>query len=136
LALSFYDTVTARQNDTLWAADAYSYYFDPDTLLGDWAEYIRFTGMGKRGYEIYAIGPAADLDSNIATYASIIQSITILDSATDISVRRKLSPVRFRPQTGAAMGRVNILGRSVGSRDNNAASQLFIIPHYKQLRLR
>ena len=43
-SLVFYDSVTARQNGTLWAADAFILYYSFDSAIDDWAEYVRYTG--------------------------------------------------------------------------------------------
>lgn len=148
--LAFYDTVSARQNGTIWAADAYTYYYDADTVVGDWAEYIRFTAVGTRGYEIYAIGPASDLDSNLATYAAIIESVKLLDSSSPfgIGIKHKSPRKKFNANVttrlnqinilGATtrLNQVNILGRSIEGSKVPIASQLIVIPKNKLLRLR
>jgi hypothetical protein len=134
--LAFYDTVSAWQNGTIWAADAYTYYFDTDTAVGDWAEYIRFTAVETRGYEIYAIGPAIDLDSNIATYATIMESIALLDSDGNIGIKHKLTPARLSATISPRLHQVNILGRSIKGRNVPIASQLIVTPKDKLVRLR
>jgi len=113
--LSFYDTVSAKQNGTLWAADAYSYFFDPDTSIGNWAEYIRFTATGKRGYEIYALGPMDDMDSNVVTYAQIIENIVVLDSI-DAPIRTARPHAAIRSGTEGILSTTDLLGRTVHSR--------------------
>jgi hypothetical protein len=73
----FYDTVSAKQNEAIWAADAFSEFFSIDTTLDNWAEYIRFTASGTSGYEIYAIGPMEDMEVNVGFYLALIESITL-----------------------------------------------------------
>lgn len=115
--LSFYDTVTAQQNGSLWAADAYSYFYDFDTAVGNWAEYIRFTALQKRGYEIYALGPMNDMDSNVAIYAPIIESFVLLDSI-DAAIRTGRPVVAHHTGSSAALQKTDLLGRTIQQRSN------------------
>lgn len=111
-ALVYYDSVTARQNETLWATDVFSQFFSIDTALGDWAEYIRFTASGTFGYEIYAIGPEEDMLANVGMYVAIIDEI-VLPESTVATISRHL------PVAPAVIGdtrsglTLNILGRTV-----------------------
>jgi hypothetical protein len=66
---------------TLQAAEAYSVFFSYDTSLGAWAEYIRFTASGTRGYELYAITDTGDMSQNIGFYAAILQGIRFSPSS-------------------------------------------------------
>lgn len=79
----FYDTVSAKQNEVIWAADAFSQFFSIDTAMADWAEYIRFTASGTRGYEIYAIGPMDDMEVNVGFYMALIDGIILTDVADE-----------------------------------------------------
>ena len=77
-ATLYYDSSSVKQNDSLWAAELYSIFFSSDISLRSWAEFIRYTGVGNYGYELYAIGDTADMGANLGYYAAIISGI-ILD---------------------------------------------------------
>ena len=111
--LVFYDTVTARQNGTLWATDAFSQFFSIDTTLGDWAEYIRFTASGTYGYEIYAIGPAEDMAANVGYYVAMIEGITLpMSEVTVRNPNRGIGPALLSA-SGASFHSLDLLGRVV-----------------------
>lgn len=129
--LVFYDSVTTFQNGKYWAADAYSHFFDPDTAVGNYAIYIRFTAISKKGFEIYAIGAQTELDSNLTTYATIIESI-VLDSSL-ASVRYYPSHERFTIYRSTALPFVDILGRSIVPSHNPQVPQLIVAPAQKRL---
>lgn len=111
-ALMYYDSVTARQNETLWATDVFTQFFSIDTVLGDWAEYLRFTASGSYGYELYAIGPEEDMLANVGMYVAIIDEIVLPEAAVALRSRHlPVAPTVFR---GALNGlTVDILGRLV-----------------------
>lgn len=115
-ALVFYDTVDARQNEVLWAADAFSEFFSIDTSLSDWAEYIRFTASGTNGYELYAIGPLEDMELNIGYYLAIIESINLTTSPDDNMVHVTIPNRSVQNPVQTASGVIdvyNLLGRSL-----------------------
>jgi hypothetical protein len=122
--LLFYDTATVRQNGVLWATEAMTEFYSWDSTVGDWVEYIRFTASGKYGYELYAIGPMADMDSNIVLYANIIENINLPISA---SVAHPGTGHRaLRPWPTMARPPVNALGRKLCASGGMAASQIII----------
>jgi hypothetical protein len=127
--LVFYDTVTARQNETLWAADAFSQFFSIDTTLGDWAEYIRFTASGTYGYEIYAIGPAEDMAANVGYYVAIIEGITL--PTNEVTVSRQNRGVRpaVLSASGASFHTLNLLGRVVRAERRGIPVSNMVITH-------
>lgn len=110
--LVFYDTVTVRQNGTLWAADAFTATYSVDTQLADWAEYIRFTASGSYGFELYAIGALDDMNTNAPFYRSIIDSITITVESPVILPRPAASPAVHSVKPGAIY-RMDLLGRRI-----------------------
>lgn len=114
-ALVFYDSVTAVQNEDLWAADAYTEFFSYDSTIGDWAEYIRFTASGKTGYEIYALGPIEDMNANVGYYAAMIESITLptTDSAIAGVVPRAVSRTMRPVIAPAQVSHFDLLGRRI-----------------------
>ena len=115
--VTYYDSVNARQNGTLWAAEVFSQFFSIDTVLGDGAEFIRFTASGTYGYEIYAIGPEEDMVANIGVYIAVIEGITLPE--TPVSVIGKEGFVQAAGPAGYSVnGPVNfdLLGR-IASRD-------------------
>lgn len=136
-ALVFFDTMSIRQNGAYWAPEAYAYYFEIDTSVGDWAEYIRFTAVGTSGYELYAIGPLPDLDSNIAYYAAIIDGFTLHDPDNPVI---KPPRGRFAPQAASlkySPYRLDLLGRRFNGRpDHQSAPQLIIRQRNKSCFLR
>ncbi len=135
-ALVFYDTVTAIQNNTFWAADAYTYYFEIDPTIGEWAEYIRFTAAGTGGFELYAIGPMADLDTNIGYYAAIIDGISLREKF-DASVRPANAKPVFHLSQPLPPYRLNLLGQRLGGTMKNPhASQIVVVPRYKACLIR
>lgn len=122
----FYDTVTAKQNETLWAADAFSQFFSIDTTIGDWAEYIRYTASGTNGYEIYAIGPIEDMEANIGFYLAVIEGITIEEEVAIVS--RPKNIVHTTVVTSVNRTAVfDLLGRNVQpSLSLNSASRMVL----------
>ncbi len=112
---------TVRQG-TLQAAEAYSLFFSSDTSIGSWAEYVRFTGAGKCGYELYAISDTADMSNNIGFYAAILQGIVIDPESRVISLmaflrrakslQKMLSSPLYDPLGRQARG--NVRGRATG----------------------
>jgi hypothetical protein len=123
--LVFYDTISVRQNDTLWATEAYAQYFSYDSSMDDLAEYIRFSGCGPYGYELSVIGANADLDTNIAIYATIIEGIILPPGK--VAVLRPHTVVRPAHSTLPAMYRpVDLLGRNLMGRCRTKTSQIII----------
>ena len=119
-ALIYTDTVTAKQNGTLWATDAFSQFFSVDTVLGDWAEYIRFTASGIYGYEIYALGPADDMATNVGYYVAIIEGISVPGSTLAESPSRRV--IRQNPKIIATIEnkRFDLLGRMIVTSSNRS----------------
>ncbi len=112
-ALAYYDSVTARQNESLRAMDAFSQFFSIDTILGDWAEYIRFTATGTCGYELYAIGPADDMLANVGMYVAIIEEITLTESTVSIVPDRVPQSAPLIRTHGPTAKTFDILGRTM-----------------------
>jgi|GEM_PF-3423836 len=139
-AMLFYDTVTAMVNDTIRAMDAFTYYYDIDSAVGDWAEYIRFAATGTHGFELYAIGPQSDLDSNVEYYLTIIESITL--QATDIGVIKPRQRTKTHTLYNAAMNEqqyiCNLRGQRIGKADAPAqcASQILCRPRCRLFMLK
>lgn len=121
----YYDTVTARQNDNLWAADAFSCTFSIDTLMFDWGEYIRFTATGTFGFELYAIGELNEIIENIEVYKSIIDNIAITQEASVI-VSSPVAASMLHQRQPASFSRINLMGRRMNRSTQNKASQIII----------
>lgn len=126
----YYDTIDAKQNETLRAADAFSQFFSIDTALSDWAEYIRYTASGTSGYEIYAIGPLEDMEMNIGYYLALIESI-ILTAAADERVVGAIVPNAYIqkavPLRTGTVQAINLLGRTIHTSGmTSAVSNLMI----------
>lgn len=113
--LVFSDTVSVKHNDVLWATDAYAYMFSTDTAVVDYAEYVRYTASGSRGFELYAIGPMADMDSSAGYYAAIMASIELknIENVRVVTPRvaHRTTPV-IRSQV---MPYHDLLGRKISS---------------------
>lgn len=124
-SLLFYDTVTVKQNGTLWATDAYSTTYSTDTQFFDWGEYIRYTASGTFGFELYAIGELDDMTENVEFYRNILDSITITLESPVISPRPAAAPAVYiiKPETPY---RLNLLGRRIGHSTRGRASQIVI----------
>lgn len=127
--MAFYDTVDAKQNEVMWATDAFSEFFSIDTTLSDWAEYIRFTASGTNGYEIYAIGPLDDMEVNIGFYLAIIESLVL----TDVSEEHLVGVTVPRPaiyntiqQPARTAGVYNLLGRTTRTVGASSVNNLLI----------
>lgn len=139
-AMLFYDTVTAVVNDTIRAMDAYTYYYDIDSTVGDWAEYIRFAAAGTHGFELYAIGPQNDLDSNIEHYLTIIESITL--QTADIGVIWPRRSAKSRTLYNAAISErqyiCNLRGQRIGKANalSQCGSQIICRPRGRFLMLK
>ncbi|MBN1761336.1 MAG: hypothetical protein JW863_23640 [Chitinispirillaceae bacterium] len=134
--IAYYDSVTAIQNETLWAADAFSRFFSTDTILGDWAEYIRFTATGTFGYEIYAIGPAEDMLVNVGMYVAIIEEIILPESEVSITSHRDVAPLPVLRRTLQTGTMVDILGRTAAGSTVNRAGNILITGPVGTLRAR
>jgi hypothetical protein len=137
-ALIFYDTVTVTQSDSFWAAEAYTYYFDIDPTVGDWAEYIRFTAVGRSGFELYALGPINDLDSNIGYYAAIIDGIKLHETGNPV-IQQQVSrrQAAYDASISSPSYHLNLLGRRFYGRVNNLhASQIIVAPRFRACLIR
>lgn len=84
----YFDTLVATEKNKKFTADIYTVFFDPEGTVGDIAEYIRYTATGNKGYEIYAIGPVSDVDSNLVDYVNLIDSLTV----TTLKSKVKFNP--------------------------------------------
>ena len=125
-ALTFYDSVTVLQNESLRAMDAFSQFFSIDTILGDWAEYIRFTATGTYGYEIYAIGPADDMLTNVGMYVAIIEEITLKEEVVSIVQDRVPQSSAIVRTYGPTAKTFDILGRTMVA-GNSIRSGRFLV---------
>jgi len=124
-SLLFYDTVTAKQHGTLWAADAYSTTYSIDTQFFDWGEYIRYTATGTFGFEFYAIGELDDINGNVEFYRNIIDNITVTLESPVISPQPSVpQPVHQRKPDVTC--RVNLIGRRINNSSHKIASQIVI----------
>lgn len=132
-ALIFYDTVSVRQNDTLWAADAYTNYYDIDDTLNNWAEYIRFTATGRSGFELYAIGPLADLETNVAFYTEILAGIKLTIQPEGVQWHPRLSSSRPIVTDPESVRMCNLLGQCiVPANYRKNVSQVLVTRHLRQ----
>lgn len=93
--LLWYDSTTSAAvqsvdpSDSEWAPWLFAQFESIDTSgIVVWGEYERFTAHGKFGYEMYAMSDTADMKTNYSQYASILQSIKLLNSG---------SSVRYKP---------------------------------------
>lgn len=139
-AVAFQDTVNAKHNNVLWAADAYTYVFSGDTSMPDYAEYIRFTATGSIGYEIYVMGSIADMDTNIGFYAAIIENIQIDTGDEKVAIQNVTSPrVQKTAQPVANLVYHDLLGRksvAVRSAMMPGASRMILVNGTKRSLLR
>lgn len=135
-ALVFFDTISIKQGGTYWAPEAYTYYFDIDSTVGEWAEYIRFTAVGTSGYELYALGPQTDLDSNLTYYSGLIDGFQIRGSNPVIQP----APGRHLPRATSSKlssDRLNLLGQRCSSSSKSSfAPQLIISQRKTSCRIR
>ncbi len=122
----FYDTVTTEQNGSLYAADAFSVYYDPDTQIGDWAEYVKYTATETKGYEICALGPIDDMEMNVGFYAAIIDGFTIDVDGNNVTAPGFIKPsFRLPVLTNRT---IDMLGRCLGPGTLPIASQIVVTP--------
>jgi len=127
-ALVYYDSVTAKQNETLWAADAFTQFYSVDTALDDWAEYIRFTASGTFGYELYAIGPAEDMLAHVGLYVAIIEGITLPEAVVTVAPDRlQRLPAAVRVHSGNRPVTFDVLGRLLPAGTAHPARILSVI---------
>ena len=125
-AISFYDTVTSRQTATVWSADAYTIFYDPEVPAVDIAEYIRYTAAGKYGYEIYAIGTLEDMNTNVGVYAALVQGFSILQMSGAVhkplpSCKAMARSVYSPPHRFDLLGRMEAPGYIRGATGINVA---------------
>jgi len=128
------DSSQTKTQNGLWSPEAYVEYYGTDSVVGAWAEFVRFTASGSYGYELSAVGDTADIYSNIGFYAAIIKSIVIpeivaLEKYPHLSLNNKSS--------GAAPAKYfDCLGRTVNASGkifkSATAQQLFVSPEKKQ----
>lgn len=130
--LSFFDTITVKQNGQHWAADAYTYFFDPDTAIGEWAEYIRFTAVGTSGYELYALGPIDDMDANVQIYAQIISNLQ-LNANSYVESRVSVIPTIYSVKRSGSE-HFDLLGRTV-IKKSSLPTQLLLQSNNRKLLL-
>ena len=123
-SLVFYDTVTAKRNDSLQATDAFSVYYETDPAIGDWAEYVRYSALGTTGYEIYALGPLDDMEANVGYYAAIIDGMVIIGSSNAAVIPRTNIP-SLHPSLSSPVS-LDLLGRTIGRKALGFASQIII----------
>lgn len=110
-AVVFYDTLTVKQNSTLWVAELYSEFFSVDAAYGDYLEYIRFTASGTYGYELYALGGVEDMQLNAGFYAAIIEGIKLTATATTVRPLTRGSVVPQFAQGTLGSKNLDLLGR-------------------------
>ncbi|MBD3393494.1 MAG: hypothetical protein GF418_15265 [Chitinivibrionales bacterium] len=92
-AVLYSDSSDTSTQGALWAPEAYAVYYSEDTLVGAWAEFVRFTASDDYGYELYALGDTADMLTNIATYAAILYGIELPGTESGLKYAR---PVHSR----------------------------------------
>lgn len=115
-AVVFYDTVTAKQNSTLWAADIYSQFFSINTAAyGDYTEYIRYTASGTYGYELYALGGVQDMQLNVGFYTVMIAGIKLSATASTVQSLTRISAVPQPAQGICGNKNLDLLGRVLHS---------------------
>lgn len=74
-AVVYFDSTAKAALGPHWAPEAFSVLYPAD---GDpnYCEFIRYTAVGRTGYEIYAIGDSTDMMKNVDYYAGIIATLT------------------------------------------------------------
>jgi hypothetical protein len=128
-AIVLFDSISTRQNGLYWAPELYAYHYESDTsAFPNWADYVRFTAIGKTGYEIYAVSTIPDLDSNIAYYAALLDGFQIRGMNASIQQPPKNRVhAGLLPSSKFQTGRYDLLGRrSNAPIEMPAASQLLI----------
>ena len=134
-ALVYYDTISVKQNGTLWAADALTYFFDAGDGFGDWAEYIRFTANGTLGYELYAIGPLEDMEANVGLYLAIIEGIT-LKLKPGAAIKKGIPTYHISNALSSPI-MLNLQGRKIhANADRNFASQMVVSRYFRRFILK
>jgi hypothetical protein len=114
-AVLYYDSSATSTQGALWAPEAYAMFFALDTAVGGWSEYTRFTASGAYGYELYALGDTADMLTNLATYAAILQGIDLPGSDVAVEYRqRPVVPVARHGVPGTSGHVFDARGRRVG----------------------
>lgn len=121
----YYDTLIATEVHKRYTADIYTFFFDPENQsTGDIAEYVRYTANGNLGYEIYAIGPISDMDTNLIYYLTIIENISFINLTNEVNY----SPISYNNfQNISSMSvfpEVDLLGRNI--KNKKLAFQSFV----------
>lgn len=121
------DTLLATEIHNRFTADIYTYFFDVEgSSVGNIAEYVRYTAVGNKGYEIYVIGPLSDMDTNLIYYLTIIETITI--TTPIITTKSNFIPMNNKGFEGKfsylSFQNVDLLGRNLKNR--KTAFQLLI----------
>jgi hypothetical protein len=83
----FYDSSSSIQSG-LKSMELYAQFNSLLSSSGSWDEYVKYTAVNKKGYEIYVLGDTADMKKNIDFYIDLVNSIKI-DTAP--------ASIRFHP---------------------------------------
>ncbi|HEX2959876.1 MAG TPA: hypothetical protein VHO70_23775 [Chitinispirillaceae bacterium] len=75
-SIVFYDSSTSSQSG-LKSMELYAQFNSLLSSSGGWDEYVKYTAVNKKGYEIYVIGDTADMKKNIDFYIDFLNSIKI-----------------------------------------------------------
>jgi hypothetical protein len=83
-SIIFYDSTTSEQS----GLKSMEFYAEFNSLLDSsqpWDEYVKYTAINKRGYELYVLGiDTADMAKNISYYLDFVSSIKIDTTASSI----------------------------------------------------
>jgi hypothetical protein len=72
----FYDSSSSTQSG-LKSMELYAQFNSLISTSGSWDEYVKYTSVNKKGYEIYILGDTTDMKKNIDFYIDFINSIKI-----------------------------------------------------------
>ncbi len=80
----FYDSSSSTQSG-LRSMELYAQFNSLISNSGSWDEYIKYTEVNKKGYEIYVLGDTTEMKKNIDFYIDLVNSIKI--DTTPASIR-------------------------------------------------
>jgi hypothetical protein len=135
----FYDSSSSTQSG-LKSMELYAQFNSLVSSSGSWDEYVKYTAVNKKGYEIYVLGDTADLKKNIDFYIDLVNSIKI-DTAPSSIKFHPVQKTNYRTSIGIYQSEMlfDIMGRSVVGNSAKTSrfmsDRMIIVRNSKQLNI-
>lgn len=134
----FYDSSSSTQSG-LKSMELYAQFNSLVSSSGSWDEYVKYTAVDKKGYEIYVLGDTADMKKNIDFYIDYLNAIKIDTTQSSIifhpvqQTTYKTLVSKYKPEM-----LFDIMGRGVGTPakfSNVLSDNIFIMRQSKYLNV-